>query len=162
MTAVIAQLLEIQPDLNPGQIRQLLFSSAKRLPGVDPIKQGYGAIQPRVAALKILKRSYISPGQSSPSINWVQKTIEFSLHHDSAGQISIAGDFNNWAEDVLLMEPSYNGIWKIEIPLLSPGRYHYKFFVDSSSWMEDVSNPYREPDGYNGFNSILIVEPTLN
>ncbi len=162
VTSVIAQLLELQPALKPDQIRQLLFSSAKRLPGIATARQGFGVIQPRKAVLKILKRAVISPGQKSPAINRLQKTIAFYLQHEAAAQISLAGDFNNWAEDILLMEPCHDGIWKIEIPLLPAGKYQYKFFVDSSTWIEDVSNPYREADGYDGFNSILIVEPGLN
>jgi hypothetical protein len=55
-----------------------------------------------------------------------------------------------------------NGIWKIEIPMLPAGWYHYKFFVDDRMWMEDIDNPYREPYGFNDFNSILIDEPAAN
>lgn len=61
-------------------------------------------------------------------------------------------------KDVLLREPGKNGMWKIEIPILSAGRYHYKFFPDDKMWMEDVDNPYREPDGFSGFNSVLLIE----
>jgi hypothetical protein len=42
--------------------------------------------------------------------------------------------------------------------MLPEGKYQYKFLLDHKHWMEDVDNPYREPDGFNGFNSILIVE----
>jgi hypothetical protein len=56
------------------------------------------------------------------------------------------------------MEPGSNGLWKIEIPLLPGGRYEYKFLVDSRNWIEDVDNPYRLPDGFNGFNSLLIIQ----
>ena len=87
-----------------------------------------------------------------------QKTIGFYVQHDCASQISLAGSFNHWAQDVLLLEPGKNGLWKIEIPMLPAGRYQYKFFVDDRSWIEDVNNPYREPDGFSGFNSILIIE----
>ena len=94
----------------------------------------------------------------SPRINKTKKTIEFYIHNDCAQQISLAGSFNHWAQDVLLLEPGMNGIWKIEIPLLPAGKYQYKFFLDDTMWMEDVDNPYREPDGHSGFNSVLLVE----
>jgi len=74
----------------------------------------------------------------------------------------LAGSFNGWAEDVLLMEPGAGGLWTIEIPMLPAGHYQYKFLVDEQNWIEDFSNPYREPDGYSGFNSILIIEPSAN
>lgn len=95
---------------------------------------------------------------ASPYINGKQKTIEFYVRNNCASQISLAGSFNHWAQDVLLMEPDKKGIWKIKIPMLPAGRYHYKFFVDDKMWLEDIDNPYREPDGFSGFNSILIIE----
>jgi len=95
----------------------------------------------------------------SPFINKEKQIIEFLVYNDSAAQISLAGSFNNWAKDVLLLEPGKNGLWKIEIPMLPAGRYHYKFCLDEKTWMEDVENPYREPDGFSGFNSVLTIEP---
>src|SRR4028118_1954297 len=98
--------------------------------------------------------------QTSPLINTQKKTIEFSLHNlpayisiKGASQVSLSGSFNNWAQDVLLMKPDEEGGWKIEIPMLPQGKYQYKFFVDDKMWMEDISNPEREPDGLTGFNS---------
>jgi hypothetical protein len=46
--------------------------------------------------------------------------------------------------------------------MLPAGRYYYKFFVDEKTWTEDYENPYREPDGFRGFNSILIIEQSAN
>ncbi|HQR01065.1 MAG TPA: S8 family serine peptidase [Ferruginibacter sp.] len=156
--AVIAQLLEAEPSLTPAMIRNTLFSTAMRLEGLPAERQGYGLVQPRRSLLKILKRSFIMKPIVSPRINKTKKTIEFYIHNDCAQQISLAGSFNHWAQDVLLLEPGMNGIWKIEIPLLPAGRYQYKFFLDDTMWMEDVDNPYREPDGHSGFNSVLLVE----
>lgn len=94
----------------------------------------------------------------SPFVNRRKKTIEFYVHNDCASQISLAGSFNHWAQDVLLMQPGKNGMWKITIPMLPQGRYQYKFFVDDRRWQEDYDNPLREPDGFRGFNSILVIE----
>jgi 1,4-alpha-glucan branching enzyme len=93
----------------------------------------------------------------SPYINRRKKSIEFSIRNNCAHQISLAGNFNHWAKDVLQMRPDKNGVWKIEIPMLPGGKYHYKFFIDDRMWMEDVDNPYREPDGLTGFYSILFI-----
>lgn len=102
--------------------------------------------------------------QTSPHINANRSTIEFSLHNlpafmsiEGALQVSLSGSFNNWAQDVLFLKPDEEGVWKIEIPMLPQGKYRYKFFVDDKMWMEDIDNPYREPDGLTGFNSILMV-----
>ena len=159
VSSVIAQLFEINPELTPAQTREILFSTAKRIVDVGPEQQGFGIIQPRKAVLKTLKRETITKPNMSPYVNHDKKTIGFYIQHDCASQISLAGSFNHWAQDELLMEPGKNGLWQLEIRMLSAGRYHYKFFVDDKTWVEDFDNPYREPDGFNGFNSILIIEP---
>ena len=158
VSAVIAQLLEANPLLSPAAIRHVLFSSSKRIPGIAAERQGFGMVQPGKALLQVLKREVFAKPPESPLVNRKQQSIEFYVQHDNASQISLAGSFNQWAQDVLLMEPHKNGLWKIEIPLLPAGRYQYKFFIDECYWMEDVDNPYREPDGLAGFNSIFVIE----
>ncbi|MFM9910050.1 MAG: S8 family serine peptidase [Chitinophagaceae bacterium] len=155
--AVIAQMLEIEPALDPASIRRVLFSTAKRLPLITPEKQGFGYIRPRHALLQIIKKEVIMKPHESPYLNKRKKMIEFFIEHDFAQQISLAGSFNHWAQDVLLMEPGRKGMWKIEIPMLPNGTYRYKFFIDDKMWVEDVENPLREPDGFNGWNSLLVV-----
>ncbi|MGI8952886.1 MAG: hypothetical protein ACR2FN_15030 [Chitinophagaceae bacterium] len=101
----------------------------------------------------------------SPYIHTSRMTIEFSLHSDyenrisidGVHQISLAGSFNHWAQDVLFLKRNGNGIWKIEIPILPKGKYYYKFLVDDKMWLEDIANSEREPDGFTGFNSVLII-----
>jgi 1,4-alpha-glucan branching enzyme len=94
----------------------------------------------------------------SPYLNKRKKTIEFHLQNNCATQVSLVGSFNHWAQDVLLMQACKDGNWKIEIPMLPKGKYHYKFFVDDKMFTEDIDNPHREPDGRIGFNSVLLVE----
>ena len=158
VSSVIAQLLEINPALTPAMIRTILFNTAKRLKNWPAERQGFGMVQARKAILKILTRTIMTQPEISPQVNQQQKTIGFYVQHDCASQISLAGSFNHWEQDVLLLEPGRNGLWKIEIPMLPAGKYHYKFFVDDRAWIEDVNNPWREPDGFSGFNSILMIE----
>lgn len=74
----------------------------------------------------------------SPYIDAGKKTIEFCLQSDYENQISIegvrqvslAGSFNHWSQDVPLLSKDKDGVWKIQIPMLPKGKYHYKFFVD--------------------------------
>jgi 1,4-alpha-glucan branching enzyme len=94
---------------------------------------------------------------TSPHIDSRRKTIEFYVHNDCASHIFLAGSFNHWAQDEMPMERVEDGMWKIAIPLLPAGKYHYKFFIDDRMATEDIDNPNREPDGKIGFNSILIV-----
>lgn len=103
--------------------------------------------------------------QISPCIDAGKKTIEFSLQSDYENQVSIdgvhqvslAGSFNHWSHDVLLLQKDKEGVWKIQIPMLPKGKYHYKFLLDDKMWVEDVANSYRKPDGFTGFYSVLKV-----
>lgn len=158
VTSVIAQMLEANPALTAFDIRRVLFSTSKRHENILPERQGYGVLQPRKAILKVLKREVMMKLHSSPFVNIEKKSIEFYIQNDCAEYVSLVGSFNHWAQDVLLLDPSMNGMWKIEIPLLQEGKYAYKFLIDGKTWMEDVENPYREPDGFNGFNSLLFIQ----
>jgi len=104
---------------------------------------------------------------TSPKINAKANTIQFifptqknvrQVCFNGASQVSLAGNFNHWAQDVLLLDKDNDGIWKIDIPMLPDGKYHYKFLVDDKFWMEDLDNPNREPDGVSGFNSTFIIQ----
>src|SRR5260221_14692960 len=98
--------------------------------------------------------------RESPFINRRKKTIEFLGHHvnsTAAARISLAGTFNHWAPDELQMHPAKDGCWKISIPMLTKGKYYYKFYIDARMGMEDIENPLREPDGVTGWNSVLTV-----
>jgi serine protease AprX len=158
VTAVIAQLLEINPALTPPMIRALLFSTSSRIPGLPAERQGFGVVQPRKACLKTLKQISGDQFYASPVIDIRRNSIQFYTQDYCASQISLTGSFNLWEADVLLLEPGKNGMWKIELPMLPRGHYRYKFVVDEKLWIEDANNPYREPDGLGGFNSLLIIE----
>ncbi|HXL58365.1 MAG TPA: S8 family serine peptidase, partial [Chitinophagaceae bacterium] len=160
--SVIAQMIEINPYLSVHDIRHILFSTAKRVENILPERQGFGIIKPRKAILKVFQKETIMKPYTSPFINLQKKTIGFYIGNNCAEEISLAGSFNHWAQDVLIMEPANNGLWKIEIPMLPHGKYYYKFLIDKHHWMEDIDNPYREPDGFSGFNSVLIVDHQKN
>jgi serine protease AprX len=156
VTSIIAQLLEKDPALGPREIRQVLCSSATRLPHYPVIRQGFGAVDPRRALLKVLsKAEALIP--ISPHFDRDRHVIELYIQNQCAEEIVLAGSFNNWDRQQLLMEPCEGGIWKFELPMLPNGTYEYKFLIDQRMWMEDVDNPFRRPDGFTGFNSVLFV-----
>jgi hypothetical protein len=69
-------------------------------------------------------------------------------------RVSLAGSFNGWNPEAQVMTGSDgNGIFSTTIPL-GTGDYQYKFVADGR-WLHDPKNPATEPDGHNGFNSIL-------
>lgn len=49
VASIIAQMLEIAPDLSPADVKHILVSTAVRLPGHSPLRQGAGVVQQRLA-----------------------------------------------------------------------------------------------------------------
>ncbi len=106
-----------------------------------------------------------------PPPHEVEGGILFRFFAPAARQVTLAGSFNAWGgsetgryqpEIDPMRDPDNDGIWTIVKPL-PPGRYQYKFVVDGGvRWEEDPSNPDVTEDGYGGFNSLLVVPPTVD
>ncbi len=81
--------------------------------------------------------------------------------------VHVAGTFNADAEGVWPatvaaggwpMARDAQGLWSAKRPLEN-GRYLYKFVIDEGAeWIADPGNPEREPDNFDGFNSVLTVD----
>jgi 1,4-alpha-glucan branching enzyme len=50
-----------------------------------------------------------------------------------------------------------NGGWEITLSL-TPGKYAYRFLIDSGKQVLDPASKFTESDGYGGENSIFFVE----
>lgn len=82
--------------------------------------------------------------------------VTIDLEYPNASEICIIGTFNNWEAGANPMRRSEDGRWTVSMAL-PPGRYPYKFLVDRQSKIVDPGARTIEPDGFGGFNSILIV-----
>jgi len=71
--------------------------------------------------------------------------------------VAVAGSFNGWNKDALLLsDPDGDGRYEGSA-LLEPGRHLYKFVIDGRLWMKDPENSEAEPDGFTGFNSVVTA-----
>lgn len=82
--------------------------------------------------------------------------VSFALDMPNAGEVSVAGAFNNWDANTDPMVLGDDGLWRATLEI-RPGTYEYKFVVDGT-WIEDPLNPEFVEDPYGGKNSILTVE----
>jgi hypothetical protein len=82
------------------------------------------------------------------------KTFKLKGYND-AKKVILAGSFNNWNEQELVMRKMDYG-WKYVIPL-SGGKHHYKFIVDGQ-WIVDPNNSVKEYDGNGHVNSVCMVK----
>jgi serine protease AprX len=157
--AIVAQMLEANPQLTPTAVRNILLTTARKLNHVPSERQGHGVIDARAAVGASLaeKHTMHSDYPSTPVINTLTQKIAFYYHNDSSNSVALVGSFNDW-KATMFFKRNGNGIWKAEIPMLPKGTYRYKFLVDSRVWFDDPENLYREPDGFNGLNSRFTIE----
>jgi len=85
----------------------------------------------------------------------VRKT-EFKLSAPQAESVFIAGDFNQWNPSSHPLKADANGTWRISLGL-NPGRYEYRFFVNSE-WQNDPNCSSFVENPFGTSNSLKIVE----
>jgi serine protease AprX len=158
--SVIAQMLEANPGLTPAAVRHILLTTTRKLEHVPIERQGYGVINPRAAVAASLTEKHVRTGDfpNSPVVDRVNRRILFYYHNDEAHSVVLSGSFNGWSTNSTMFIRNGRGIWKAELPMLPPGRYHYKFVVDNKAWIPDPENVFREPDGFNGLNSWFTLD----
>ncbi len=83
------------------------------------------------------------------------KKIEFKLYAPKAQKVALAGDFNNWDVNSLLMKKDSKETWGT-IVALPAGRYEYRFYVDGV-WLDDPNADERVGNPFGNQNCIKIV-----
>ncbi len=156
--SVVAQILEANPDLDPATVREVLLTTARRLSGSRSERQGWGLISP-AHAVQMAAGKPLSPGLGTmPVIDYQRMMIDFHLHHPEARKVVLTGDFLEWKKEGKQMQRNGDPhTWTTSVPFKGKGVFRYKFLVDDSTWISDPRNYFREPDGFNDFNSRLIL-----
>ncbi|MEL6821354.1 MAG: S8 family serine peptidase [Calditrichota bacterium] len=157
--SIIAQMLEANPDLTPPLVREILLQTARRLPGRDVRRQGYGVVNPKAAVALAIEESHEHNHGilNSPQLGPNGDTIVFFFHDHNARRLNVGASFNEWQWETAPMIPQGDGNWRFEIPILPSGKYTYKYVIDGEHWKPDPRNGYREPDGFNGLNSVFWI-----
>ena len=155
--SVVAQMIEANPNLTPLAIKNLLVSTARKIPGESSLRQGFGVINAEEAVLKSQNENHGCDDEHFQPPFIRDGKIIFSYHDDDAESVSLVGDFNDWNKEADEFGKDENGIWKATIPCLPGGRYKYKFVINYEEWITDPNNGFRENDGYNGQNSVLVL-----
>jgi len=157
VTSIVAQMIEANPQLTPGAVKNILISTADRISTAPAIRQGYGMVNARraVELAKTELHTLNVVGCSSPRLD--NGRLVFLYHDDLAESVSLAGDFNDWNRAANPLKRSESGLWLAEIVAPKAGRYGYKFVVDGR-WLEDPNNCRKASDSYGGLNSVLVIE----
>jgi 1,4-alpha-glucan branching enzyme len=83
------------------------------------------------------------------------KKVRFNLHAPEAERVFLAGDFNNWDVDNLLMKRANKGAWEASFAL-PLGRYEYRFWVDGA-WHDDPNATERVENPFGSQNCVRII-----
>lgn len=158
VTSIVAQMIQANPTLTPGAIKNILISTAGRITTEPVIRQGYGVVNARRAVeLAITEQHALNVvGCRPPRVE--KGRLLFVFHDDAADSVSLAGDFNGWSEVATPLKRNGSGLWSTEIVAPQTGRLEYKFIINQQRWVEDPSNGVKAPDKFGGFNSVLVVE----
>ena len=85
------------------------------------------------------------------------QTIRIIFYSPEASSVALIGDFNDWGQrDVTFAQSSYRGIWEFSMTL-KPGVYHYNMLVDGEKWVANPKSASLVPDGFGGYDSVLVV-----
>lgn len=160
VTGTIAQLLELRPDLKPGEVRRVLLQTSRRLANASRERQGRGILRAAEAFTVVLQDDHpILHNTLGPERRGDQ--LIFRVYQPDANKVEIAGDFTAW--DLVELEGGPDGIWtyKLDLPISDGEKRGYKFLYNGDTWEEDRHNPYCEPDGMGGLNSLVDRELLL-
>ncbi|MGD0918602.1 MAG: isoamylase early set domain-containing protein [Thermodesulfobacteriota bacterium] len=83
------------------------------------------------------------------------KKVRFSLYAPEAERVFLAGDFNHWDVNNLLLKRNNKGTWEA-IVTLPPGKYEYRFWVDGV-WHDDPNAHERVENLFGSQNCVRIV-----
>lgn len=157
VSSVVAQMLEANPGLTPERVKSLLVQTAERLPNEPAERQGHGVVVPERAVAAALREIHGRLSDEPLSPYHLDGDIHFVYHDPRARSVAVIGDFNDWQPGALEMVECVSGVWRAILPEPTPGEYEYKFLVDRDRWLDDPENGLKRPDGYGGFNSVLLV-----
>ena len=158
VSSIVAQMIQANPKLTPGAIKNILISTADRISTESVIRQGYGVANARRAVdLATTEQHALNVvGCKPPRVE--NGRLLFVFHDDAADAVSVAGDFNDWNHLATQLKRNSSGLWTTEIAVPSAGRFEYKFIVNGQRWIEDPSNGVKAPDNHGGLNSVLVID----
>jgi serine protease AprX len=156
VASIVAQMIQANPMLTPGAIKNILISTADRIVTEPVIRQGYGIVNARraVELAKTETHALNVVGCKPPRVE--NGRLMFVFHDDRANSVSVAGDFNKW--DQMSLKRNDSGLWSTEIAVPRTGRFEYKFVINGQRWIDDPSNGMKTPDNFGGLNSVIVIE----
>ncbi|HUS15398.1 MAG TPA: S8 family serine peptidase, partial [Chloroflexia bacterium] len=158
VASIAVQMLEANPTLTPAALKELLSSTAVPMQAVPSQQQGRGVVNPALA-LALALRAPGGPMAGYPVSPHPEPTggVTFYYYNSRVARVALVGDFNNWFAAGYAFSRPAPGIFTFHLPALPAGTYHYKFLLDDRTDVDDPESLAKDPDGYGGFSSRLVV-----
>lgn len=83
-------------------------------------------------------------------------SVRLVLHAPTAGQVQVAGTFNDWTPQAAPLRQGTDGTWHTTLQL-PRGRHEYMFVIDGDQWVSDPTADLSGPDDFGQTNTILDV-----
>ncbi len=157
VASVVACMLEANPDLSPGIVRQILLVTAQPVPGATRERQGAGAVSAGQAVARASSHRHPELAGHPVLPHVGAATVTFAFHEHQASHVAPFGSWDSWSAPHAMQQDA-SGVWRAGLTRPAPGRYEYKYLIDGTRWLDDPANPRKAWDGMDGFNSLLIVD----
>ncbi|HKE00931.1 MAG TPA: S8 family serine peptidase [Planctomycetota bacterium] len=160
VSAVAAQMLEANPALSPGEVKEILVRTARPIAGVPHEMQGGGVIQAGLA-VRVAERWGKSGAialRASPEIDGDVVRWRFLDGSRRLRGVEVWSAVEDWRP--LAMRRTAPGVWTFELPRPAAGRWAYQLRASDGRWLEDPANPRRKADGFGGWANVLEVGTT--
>lgn len=153
------------PERRAGALRRMLqWVVQPRSIEVRPVT--LGAFAAAALAALVLWPTDIAPPAPAPAESAVRTAatrgedgrvyVQFVYVAPEAGAVTVAGDFNEWADEGFeLRDPDGDGVWTGRLPL-TPGLHKYMFVVDGE-WVTDPLADRHVDDGFGNRNALIDV-----
>lgn len=84
-----------------------------------------------------------------------KRRAAFELNAPEAGEVFLAGSFNEWNPSNRPLKRDKKGVWAT-IMLLTPGAYEYRFVVDGE-WWDDPKATERRANEHGTQNCVIRI-----
>src|SRR5215468_9958200 len=77
---------------------------------------------------------------------------------DSAKQVNVVGEFNDWSGTANPMEKGKNGDWSATLTLEGGREYQFRYLADGSHWQNDLAADAYRPNEFGEDNSVINLK----
>ena len=86
------------------------------------------------------------------------ETITFELPAAvKADTVALAGEFNDWSTDTILLELGADGTWRTTVPLPPGHAYRYRFLINGEKWENSWQADAYVPNPFGTDDSVVMV-----